>query len=105
MSRESQMVTIRRDDGGRPTVWCDPEIVDLVDALNNGTITTIASCSGHGYRPGSIILRDGRVLMIFDSLEHARPAHEAYPLDINGRVVRDLVAAGLGEVALAGNDR
>lgn len=84
MSREERMVTIRSNDNGAPAVWCDPEIVDLVDALNTGKLATVASCSGHGFRPGFIALRDGRVLMIFNSLEHARDAEAAYPTDING---------------------
>ncbi len=36
MSRESEMVTITRDEKGVPKIFCDPEIVDLVVALNNG---------------------------------------------------------------------
>jgi len=67
-SRESLMVTLRRDESGKPTVWCDPEIADIVDALNNGKLSTVASCSGHGERPGVIALRDGRQLVVLDSL-------------------------------------
>lgn len=70
-NREENMVTLRRDRDGRPTVWCDPEIVDLVDALNNGSLATVASCSGHGEKPGFIALADGRVLMLYSSLEPA----------------------------------
>src|SRR5690606_39841374 len=61
--RESQMVVIERDASGKPTVWCDPEIADLVRALNAGGIRTVASCSGHGHRPGNIALADGRELI------------------------------------------
>jgi hypothetical protein len=77
MSRESEMVTLRRDDTGKPRVWCDPEIADLVDALNTDTLATRASCSGHGERPGSICMRDGRVLMIFGSLGEYHAASAA----------------------------
>ncbi|GMM94174.1 hypothetical protein [Qipengyuania sp. MTN3-11] len=85
MTRENKMVTLRRDKTGEPTVWCDPEIADLVDALNTEDLATVASCSGHGYRPGSIALSDGRYLMVFGNMEHAAPAEAAFPLDINGR--------------------
>jgi hypothetical protein len=69
-SRESRMVVIERDADGTPTVWCDPEIVDLVTALNAGGIPTVASCSGHGVILGNIALRDGREL-------HISPNHAA----------------------------
>lgn len=84
MNRESEMVVLRQDEQGNPTVWCDPEIADLVDALNTEQIATAASCSGHGYRPGFIALADGRVLMVFENLKSAQPAAAAYPIDING---------------------
>lgn len=73
MSRESEMVTLERDENGKATIWCDPEIVDLVKALNDGGIPTLASCSGHGERNGSIALKDGRCLIITPTLkEHNR---------------------------------
>lgn len=72
MSRESEMVTIIRDDKGAPKVFCDPEIVDLVSALNHGGVPTIASCSGHGERFGNIMLKDGRELIIMPDFETAR---------------------------------
>lgn len=71
-SRESRMVVISRDKKGKPTVWCDPEIVDLVKALNDGGIPTKASCSGHGERNGNIALQDGRELIIANNWEDAR---------------------------------
>lgn len=79
MTREEAMVVVQRDASGTPIVWCDPEIVDLVTALNNGGLATVASCSGHGEKPGFIALRDGRVLRLFDSLEAAH-ADENPPL-------------------------
>lgn len=74
MSRESEMVVIERDAEGTPTVWCDPEIVDLVRALNAGGVRTVASCSGHGQQFGVISLADGRELLIAPSFEEARRA-------------------------------
>lgn len=83
-SREEQMVVIERDADGKPTVWCDPEIVDLVRALNAGGVRTVASCSGHGHRPGFIALTDGRWLVLPRD-DADRAAIEAiFPTDING---------------------
>tara|TARA_B100000614_G_scaffold241944_1_gene243532 strand:+ start:482 stop:862 length:381 start_codon:yes stop_codon:yes gene_type:complete len=39
-------------------------IADLVTALNAANITTVASCCGHGRQHGSIVLEDGRELVI-----------------------------------------
>lgn len=70
--RESRMVVIQRDASGKPTVWCDPEIADLVSTLNAGGIPTVASCSGHGERHGNIALADGRELLIAPDFDTAR---------------------------------
>lgn len=89
-SRESRMVTVRRDQDGKPTVWCDPEIVDLVAALNDAGIGTVASCSGHGEKPGNIALADGRELIIASSYEEARRVeHLAQPPSGDAEDVRD----------------
>lgn len=45
-------------------VWCDPCLESLVRALNDGSLPTVASCCGHGKRPGNIALADGRQLFI-----------------------------------------
>lgn len=71
--REDAMVVLRRDDNGKPTVWCDPCIADLVDAVNAGGLSTVASCCGHGVRAGSIVLTDGRELAI-DRLRDIAPS-------------------------------
>jgi hypothetical protein len=71
-SREGRMVVLQRDKTGKPTVWCDPEIADLVAALNNGGVPTVASCSGHGEVFGNIALEDGRELWILPNYETAR---------------------------------
>ena len=83
-SRESAMVVIERDASGKPTVWCDPEIADLVRVLNENGFPTKASCSGHGHRPGSIILRDGRELHIARNRDEGRMIEALFPIDING---------------------
>ena len=74
-SREAQMVVIKRGADGVPTVWCDPEIVDIVRALNDGGLPTVASCSGHGEKFGGIALSDGRQLMVIPSLDEFNAAH------------------------------
>lgn len=68
-SRESRMVVIQRDESGTATVWCDPEVADLIRALNNGGVPTVASCSGHGEKPGWVALKDGRQLAIVPDLD------------------------------------
>ncbi len=78
------MVVIERDADGTPTVWCDPEIADLVVALNKAGVRTVASCSGHEHRPGSIALADGRWLTIASDRETHRRIESMFPVDING---------------------
>src|SRR5690625_5259170 len=82
-SREAAMVVIRHDEDGKPTVWCDPEIADLVRALNDGGMATVASCSGHGHRPGNIMLADGRVLVVCKDADEAREVESHFP-GVNG---------------------
>lgn len=69
MTREGRMTVLQRNTDGTPTVWCDPEIADIVRALNSGGVKTVASCSGHGEKPGGIALADGRQLLLLESLE------------------------------------
>ena len=84
------MVVIEPASDGNSGVWCDPEIADLVAALNKAGIRTVASCSGHGYRPGNIALADGRWLTIAPDRETNQRIERLFPIDING----DHVAAG-----------
>lgn len=81
--RERKMVTLRRDETGRPTVWCDPCIVPIVDALNMVGLKTVASCCGHGRRPGEIILADGRSVVVFESMEDTRKMDAIFTATIN----------------------
>lgn len=72
--REAAMVVL--DPGtperhGRDGVWCDPCLVPLVKALNDGGLRTVASCCGHGRFDGWISLEDGRMLGLFASLDRA----------------------------------
>ena len=58
---------------------CDECIQPLVQYLNNGGYQTTASCCGHGKRPGSIILKDGRELLIIPDYETGRMIDKLFP--------------------------
>lgn len=92
--REERMVVVSRNAKGIPTVWCDPEIVDLVTALNAGGLKTDWSCSGHGYRPGVIGLVDGRQIVIAKDMDEMHKINTLFPLDINGQPVPPVPAGG-----------
>lgn len=87
--REASMMVLRHDDTGRPSVWCDPCIAPLIDALNARGLPTVWSCCGHGNRPGMVGLTDGRQLMVLPDPEAAhRVEHELrrlYPLTSSGQ--------------------
>lgn len=54
-------------------------IASLVKALNAGGVQTIASCCGHGKRPGNIALADGRELIIAADYEMGRLVDKSFP--------------------------
>lgn len=62
-NREANMTVISEG------VWCDPCLEPLVRALNDGGIPTVASCCGHGKRPGIVSLADGRQLFVATPVE------------------------------------
>jgi len=68
---------------------CDVDscIAHIVAALNAGGVITKASCCGHGYRPGSIALDDGRELMILATFAEARKLDALFPLNIHGEAI------------------
>ena len=70
---------------GNGPVEIDTEIAYIVKALNQAGIKTIASCSGHGHRPGSIIL-EGDVELLIMSYEEARKLDRLWP-DIHSHIV------------------
>lgn len=65
----------------------DSCIAPIVKALNEADIPTVASCCGHGHRPGNVALTDGRELIIAADYETAREVDAAFPLDIHGQEV------------------
>ena len=67
----------------------DACIATLIAALNRAGLETVASCCGHGHRPGRISLRDGRELFILANYKMATKFDKAlnklgFP-DIQGR--------------------
>lgn len=54
----------------------DPCLETLIVALNAVNIKTVASCCGHGRRPGNIVLADGRELIIARDYKTARLVDE-----------------------------
>lgn len=63
-------------------VAVDSCIAPLVAALNAAGFRTVASCCGHGSRPGRISLADGRDLLIM-SFQEASSIELLWP-DIHG---------------------
>lgn len=64
-------------------------IAPLVKALNEIGMTTAASCCGHGHRPGSIPLTDGRWIEIARNSEDWIRMERQFPLDIHGTWTKD----------------
>ena len=56
----------------------DSCIAQLVKDFNRIGLVTIASCCGHGKRPGSIVLADGRHFEILPDRETWEAVQEAY---------------------------
>ncbi|WP_339862287.1 hypothetical protein [Paremcibacter congregatus] len=81
MSREDEMVPVTLTNC--EIAYVDPEVRELVQILNDHGFQTIASCSGHGHRPATIALKDGREILILRNYEEARRLDRLWP-DING---------------------
>lgn len=47
-------------------------ISNIVKALNDVGIETVASCCGHGKQPGNIVFKDGREIIIAPDFETGR---------------------------------
>lgn len=67
----------RGPDGSKRAV--DACLAPLVKVLNDNGIATKASCCGHGKRPGTIILMDGRELLIVPDYETGRYLDTLFP--------------------------
>jgi len=57
----------------------DSCIAPIVEALNAAGVSTVASCCGHGKRPGVIVLRDGREIVICPDYETGRRVDAIFP--------------------------
>lgn len=57
----------------------DSCIVPLVTALNCAGLSTTASCCGHGKQPTTVILRDGREILILPDFKTAREVCNMFP--------------------------
>lgn len=68
-------------------VTVDACLAPLIAALNLGGYPTVASCCGHGHRPGNIALKDGRELCILPDYETGRRMDRTFGLDIHGQQV------------------
>jgi len=82
------MVVVREgvpDETGkrRGGVWCDPCLVPIVKALNDGGVRTVASCCGHGKRPGTIALADGRWLVIAADRAENERIDDLFPVTVD----------------------
>ena len=62
------------------TVYVDPCIKGLVEALNDGGFATINSCCGHGQRPGWIALKDQRHILIAANHRMMRQMDAGFPV-------------------------
>lgn len=76
-------------EGKKRIVDVDSCISGIVDALNYIGWATVASCCGHGKRPGNIMLVDGRELIICPDFETGRMVDKYITSQIraNGRVL------------------
>ena len=82
---------------GVDTVYVDPCIQHLVQALNDAGMQTLSSCCGHGTKPGWIALEDGRQLLITDfatakrivdkEVSYSKDYHTVTTRDENGDVL------------------
>lgn len=76
---------IRHVHDGHKNIQVDGCISGILRALNNEGVSTLASCCGHGNSPGSIVLQDGRELIIAPNYQTARLIEACFP-DINGEL-------------------
>ena len=65
----------------------DKCIAELVQALNNMDMQTVASCCGHGHQPGRISLEDGREILIV-GYDQATKISKLFP-NIHGEIKHD----------------
>ena len=67
------ILMLPRANGKIEPVGVDSCIASIVKALNKAGIRTLASCCGHNKIDGSIILADGRELLVRDDPYKVNP--------------------------------
>ena len=72
----------------RVAAGIDPCLKPLLKVLNDGGFETIASCCGHGHQPGTIMLSDGRELLILPDWNAAREVTNLFR-GINGEPAKN----------------
>ena len=65
-------IPTKKNPHGGTRISIDRCMTDLIHALNDGGMFTVASCCGHEKMPGNIILEDGRELFIVSDYKEAR---------------------------------
>ena len=70
---------ITNADGVEKMIDVDRCIAPIVRALNSAGVVTVASCCGHGKRPGNIALADGREICIMPDFESGRRFDLLFP--------------------------
>lgn len=76
---QTEVLNITNAKGEPRTIDVDSCIASIVKALNACGVVTIASCCGHGIRPGNIALADGRELVIAPDYETGRLIDRMFP--------------------------
>lgn len=71
--------TILNQKGEPRLIGVDSCIAEIVRAFNAVGIVTVASCCGHGKRPGNIALADGREIIIAPDYETSRRIDSLFP--------------------------
>ena len=84
MANEITIKLAKANKWGRGEAGVDKDIAPLCQALNDAGIETVASCSGHGYRPGSVALRDGRWIVVAKDHDEWKRIEALFPVDIHG---------------------
>lgn len=83
---DTVIVNLKEPDGrGNTIAGVDRCIASIVQALQDGGIKTVAACCGHGGSPGTIVLADGRELLVAPNWKTARILGRMWP-DIHGEV-------------------
>ena len=70
---------VMKADGSWDFVDVDACIQPIIESLNVAGLVTIASCCGHGNRPGNIALADGREIIVTPDFETARRVDDLFP--------------------------